>query len=427
MAGQKLKAGAARIEIRNPENFFPYSSFRGRYFTGQHDPLYVRSIMLEQEGEKSLMLSLELGDFGDIPEWQEKIMQVCDIAQDHIFITVTHNHPAPHVSDDWKMEVDDVEKTAQYTESVWEAMREAVTAAEAALQPATVAYGTGSCDININRDFFFGKYWEIGKNPHGDSDKTVVVARFAAEDGTPIAFYINYAVHSSVMMGCKIKDGGMYVSGDLAGYTSWFVENYFGGDTVALWTSGAAGNQDPKYTGCRHVLDREGEMKEVDLGESAYALVEVQGEELGIEVVNIAKAMGEGKSDVTVQCMQKDYLTPGKAHPGTPPFMWTLDDPYVDADPFYMHMGLIAIDDVAVVGIPGEPDACLGRMVREALADRFKQVVICTHCNGSISYMTDEAGFEKHLRSAVVTHVRRGYAEKILVDGALDMAGSLQH
>src|SRR6185503_9939361 len=90
---------------------------------------------------------------------------------------------------------------------------------------------------------------------------TVTVLRFDDLSGKPIAFWINYAVHV-VVMGPQ----NLQVTGDLAGATSRFVEQHYQGKdrvrsdggprlrlppeerndgVVAVWTSGAAGDQNP--------------------------------------------------------------------------------------------------------------------------------------------------------------------------------------
>ena len=67
--------------------------------------------------------------------------------------------------------------------------------------------------------------------------------------GEPIAFIVNYAVHGVVMYANHyvVNEDGTYgvgVSADLPGYVSTSIENSYDG-AVALWISGAAGDQNP--------------------------------------------------------------------------------------------------------------------------------------------------------------------------------------
>ncbi|MBP2656146.1 MAG: Neutral/alkaline non-lysosomal ceramidase, N-terminal [Firmicutes bacterium] len=66
-----LNIGSARVKINIPDNFFPYTSFRGRYYTGIHDELYVRAIMIANKTDTALFISIDNGDISD--EWLSKI------------------------------------------------------------------------------------------------------------------------------------------------------------------------------------------------------------------------------------------------------------------------------------------------------------------------------------------------------------------
>jgi len=66
--------------------------------------------------------------------------------------------------------------------------------------------------------------------------------------GDPIAVYANYAVHGVVMYLAHTQDGHIQITGDLPGATSNYVEDRLENNMVALWTSGAAGDQNPLFT-----------------------------------------------------------------------------------------------------------------------------------------------------------------------------------
>src|SRR4029077_1675899 len=125
-------------------------------------------------------------------------------------------------------------------------------------------YGAGAAHVNVNRrELTPSQGWWLGYNENGPSDKTLHVLRFEDLAGKPIAFLVNYAVHAVVM-----GPDNYQITGDLAGATSRFVEqHYLGKDKprsdggprlrlrpeerssddgpVAVWTSGAAGDQNP--------------------------------------------------------------------------------------------------------------------------------------------------------------------------------------
>jgi neutral ceramidase len=142
-------------------------------------------------------------------------------------MSATHTHSVPN------------QPASVVEEKILQSLREAV----ARLQPARVAWGTGVSFINVNRDRVdpaTNRWWE-GPNYAGTSDKTVAVVRFETTGGEPIAVYYNYAVHA-VLTGTLDK-----ISGDIPGATSRYIEDSLGGSAVALFASGAAGDQNPVY------------------------------------------------------------------------------------------------------------------------------------------------------------------------------------
>lgn len=417
-----LQIGAARIKIDIPDHFFPYESFRKRLLVGKHDDLYARCIMLGNSETSALILSLELGDLGDIDMWLEKISRESGVPVSNILITVTHTHEAPHVSDSCNQEVVDVEKTRLFGECVWKATLEAVQTAKGNMKPGRISYGTGQCDINVNRDYDYKGTYIQAPNPHGPSDKTVAVMKFEALDGEPIAYFINYAVHGCVMFWNMPGDGGMLVSGDIPGETSRYIENRHDDKVVALWTLGAAGDQLPKYLAKRITFDSQGNIKFVNVREAGYLLVQVQAESLADEVLLVAADMPRTFSKAVIKGIQNKVTVPGQKklenHDQISSFQ------YEDGDPVEMHLSLLLINQIALVGIPGEIVCNIGSQIKSTLP--YRDVIVITQCNGSVSYISDESGYEKRTFQATASHIKRGCAENALVNGAMDMIEELQ-
>lgn len=435
---KSFQVGAGRAAIHIPEDFFPYRSFKGRYFSEQHDDIYVRTILIDSDGDQFLLMTIELGDFGHMDEWSARISEFSGVPKEQIFLSATHNHVAPHVCDDWDQEVVDVEKTAAFGGYSWEAMKESITKAKESLRPATVGYGTGYCDININRDYVDRPHTIIGNNPHGLSDKTVAVVKFADLEGKLIALYVNYAVHGAVMMGVTFKDGGMAVSGDLPGYTSRLLEEEYNNEIVALWTSGAAGDQNPKYMAEKDPLNGKFDPEKMkdfkgppegdrpSLGKSAYLLVQMQAESLADEVLYVVGEIDNDKDKAEIKSIQGCYSMPGQQKPG-PHNKYNPDFKYNDdAPPVPMHLGVLKCNDILFVCVPGELVCSIGLMIKAALADKSNKVIVVTHTNGSVSYMSDTVGFATRSGEAMRTHVSRGWAERVIVDGAMELVNKLE-
>jgi neutral ceramidase len=162
----------------------------------------------------------------------------------NILITASHDHNAPRVGSVTPGATAQVggPATERYTKYVYDHILEAVQGAKAALQSASVGVGYGTADVNTNRDMYTPEGWTMGAHPDRHSDKTVWVVKFESASREPIAFLMNYPVHSVVL-----GPDNTLVTGDLAGATERYVDSHFDNKVVALWTLGAAGDQNPKY------------------------------------------------------------------------------------------------------------------------------------------------------------------------------------
>jgi len=218
-----LRAGAARVDVTPAEKDLP------KNYEGILDHLYSRSIVVDNGTASAALISL---DAGAIPDslWQSVTRQIeseLGIAAKNVLITATHTHSAPG------------QQGAAYIQKIVESVR----LAKQRLAPARVGYGTGVSYINVNRNIVDPqtKRWWEGPNYDGASDKTVAVVKLETLSGDPIAVYYNYAMHGVTVGQLDL------VSADAPGTTSKYIEDSFDDKIVALWSSGAAGDQNPIY------------------------------------------------------------------------------------------------------------------------------------------------------------------------------------
>ena len=245
--------------------------------------------------------------------------------------------------------------------------------------------------------------------------------KFETLEGEVLAYFINYAVHGCVMFWNGPEDGGMLVSGDIPGETSRYIEKRHDNNVVALWTLGSAGDQLPKYVAKRITFDSQGNVQMVNSGEAGYLLVQVQAESLADEILRVAANMEKSFSKAVIKGIQKKVTVP-RQHKQED-YSQTYTHKFVDTEPVEMLLSLLLINQIALVGIPGELVCNIGMQVKNTLP--YKKVTILTQCNGSISYISDENGYEKHTFQAAASHIRRGYAEKAIVNGTTDMFDEL--
>ena len=222
-ATSSLRVGAARVDVT------PAGSELPENYLGVLDRVYARAIVLESGAARAALITVDAGIISD-GVWQAVTRQIeteLRIPSVNVLLTATHTHSVPGPP------------AADYARKIVEAAR----LAQQKLAPARVGYGTGESYINVNRqitDPKTGKWWE-GPNREGPSDKTVAVLKFESLSGEPLAVYYNYAVHG-VIAGQLDQ-----ISGDIPGASSRYIEDAFGGSVVAVWSTGASGDQNPIY------------------------------------------------------------------------------------------------------------------------------------------------------------------------------------
>ncbi len=422
-----LRVGAAKVKIKFPNNFFPYTSWGPRHFTGIHDDIYVRAIMIENMGTKALLISIETGDVND--QWLPEIAKISGVPECNIFLTATHTHSAPFVSESYpEPALQDVGKSKLFADNTWDALSEALQMSIKNMQPAKVCYATGESDINVNSDYkntgnskTITTPYYTSQNPHGICDKTVAVMKFADMSGQPIAYFMNYSIHPFVMFRSKNKDGGMEISGDIAGYTSRYVEDRSGKNCVALFTISCSGDTMPKYIALYNVFDAQGNYTTVDANAAGWTLVDLQAMALGTEVLRVGSQMRDFTSKIAISGTTNNITVPGKKKWHGEPYALPKDYTWEDGDPVELRLGLLMIDNVAFVGLPAEVVTSIGLDIKKTLTGVGCANALCvTQCNGSVSYISDDDGYAKRTFSANASRCKPG-ADKLIIQEVKNM------
>lgn len=416
-----LRAGAAKVDITP-------GTLPSR---GVLDPLYARAIVLDNGRARAALVTV---DAGAIPTemWRrlsDRAERELRIGEGNLLLTATHTHSAPFVRDD------------DYEERIFEAVREAL----ARLRPARMAFGTGTSWINVNRNLIDpeNRRWWEGPNYEGISDKTVAVVRFETPAGEPIAVYYNYAVHPVITGTLDM------ISADIPGAASNYIEASLGGDAVAVWSSGASGDQNPIFFNqtyeLREIRIRDYASRGEDISNAmppggegldrsnprVKLLLDQQkqvngalGLMLGEEVLHVLRSsLQRPQEDIAIRGAAKSITCPGRrrldqgraGYPGT----------YEDAEPVSLRLSLLKIGDVVVGGVDGE--------VFNLIAQRFKRespiknTMMATLTNGMArsGYIPHDAAYGQHTFEVVSSRLKPGCAEVAIVDGLLDLVGQV--
>ena len=411
-------ARAARVDVTPTGSELP-----GNYL-GVLDRVYARAIVLESGTARAALITVDAGIISD-GVWQAVTRQIeaeLRIPSVNVLLTATHTHSVPGPP------------AADYTGKIVEAAR----LAQQKLVPARVGYGTGESYINVNRqitDPKTGKWWE-GPNREGPSDKTVAVLKFESLSGEPLAVYYNYAVHG-VIAGQLDQ-----ISGDIPGASSLYIEDAFGGSVVAVWSTGASGDQNPIYFQQTYDL-REIRIKDyatrgsdisnamppggqgLDRNNAAVArlmnqqrqMVSSMGQFLGEEVLYVMRNIERTDTEVRVSGSQKTIQCPGRER--TNDGRAGSEGTYKEAGPVEIRLGLLQVGDVMIGAVNAEVFSPIAqRLKRES---PFKATMMATLTNGSArsGYIPDDASYGKYTFEVLSSRLKPGCAESSIVNGLL--------
>ena len=415
-----LKAGAAKVDVTPAESELP------KNYEGIWDHIYSRAIVIGDGETKAALLTL---DAGGMPEqlWQNVTKRAeaeLRIPAKNILMTATHSHSVPRITG------------STFEDRVFQSLK----IADEKLQPARVGFGTGVSYLNVNRNIIDPKtrrWWE-GPNYDGPSDKTVAVVEFQTLSGEPIAVYYNYAMHA-VTIGQLDK-----VSADAPGAASHYIEDSFDDKLVAVWSTGAAGDQNPVYFqqtyDLREIRIKDYAKRGEDISNSMppggqglnkqdpqvmklmnqqKQLILSMGQFLGEEVMHVMHGMERTQSSARLFGAQKTVSCPGRqrtdtgraGYPGT----------YKDANPVDLRLSLVMIGDVALGAVNGEVFNPIAQRLKKESRLAGTMMVTLTNGMAPSGYIPNDAAFGYNTFEVVSSRLKPGCAEDAIVNGILDL------
>ena len=422
----QLYAGASRTDITPDEASLPKTS------QGILDHCHARAIVFTNGVTKAAFVSIDaaMGNIRMVNAVNERAAKELGIPEGNIMYNWTHTHSGSSVFGD------------ELNNRVFQALKEA----NDRLVPAKVGYGNGVCYLNVKRDLFDperGTWWE-GPDYDGKSDKTVAVIYFEGLDGKPIATYFNYAMHA-VITGNTDK-----VSADFPGEAETYIESRYGDDFVACFASGAAGDQHPLYFqqtfDLRDIrikdyaergedisnamppggqgLDRSKPEVQRLLGEQER-MIRSYGQILGEEVKYVIMMMRRFETDVTLTCLHKTVSCPARRQLNGGGRAGYAGE-YEDAGEANIDLHLTMLDDIPVVGTSGEPYNPIALELKEK--SPYARTILTTLCQGTFTgYIPDDESYGAQSFEVLGSRFKQGYAQKAIVDGALDLIHEATH
>ncbi|WP_047497042.1 neutral/alkaline non-lysosomal ceramidase N-terminal domain-containing protein [Terriglobus sp. TAA 43] len=433
-----FRAGAAKVDITLQQSDLP------KNYRGVLDPVYARAVVVSNGASSVALITLDAGGVPN-PVWEhvsQRVEKELGIPATNVLITATHSHSVPSPYRRGANGMEETPAARTYEDKIFQAAK----AAKAALQPARISYGTGVSFLNVQRDQIdpvTHGWWE-GANYLGLSDKTVAVVKFEALDGKPIAVYYNYAMHAVIT---GVLD---MVSADIPGATSRYIEKHYGDKMIALWSEGAAGDQNPIFFqqtyDLRQIriddyakrgqdiknslppggegLDRSNpEVKQ--LMEEQKSMILSMGQLLGEEVLHVVRTSGQGQSEGRLFGAVKQITCPGRQR--TDQGRAGSAGTYQDGPPVKLQLGLLMIDDVAIGAVNGEVYNEISQRLKSE--SPYKKTMMATLTNGMANsgYIPDDASFGHNTFEVLSSRLKPGCAETSIVDGIISLMPRIQY
>ena len=435
-----LRAGAAMVDITPKAGDLKFKTDSIR------DHLFARAIVVDNGDTCAVLVGLDQGAVRKsmYDSALPRIVASTGCPQGNILISATHTHSGST----------DGFGGAPSEAIVADAVVKAATEAKSKLAPATVGYARTTVDMNVNRDDYTAQTgWKQAPNLEGVSDKTLSVIEFIGADYIPIGVYMNYAMHP-----INFYLSGV-VSADFPGVASRAIEEHFDHKTVAIFTQGTSGDQNPLLKEPFLYAARSDNPPGTEtIGapppppappsnfnptSAANALKGVPEQSLSAYQKAIAR-VGADVDMMGMMIAEKTlYLMRNQIHPVPDADIWggqesftcpgrdRLDranpirenglPPYEDGAPVNLMVSVVRIGDTYIAGVNGEVYTNIGlKLKREAPAN---DLIVSTLTNGGANsgyiYSDDAAS---HLSFQVIgSRLKPGCAENKIVDAALSL------
>lgn len=357
-----FQCGAAKAEItpEKPDGLF---GLMGIPYAGVIDPLYLRVLAFSDGIQEALLIAFDLDKAPNPTSWLPEIIEWTGIPEENITYIGTHTHTAPLTTyrPQEKQDLPRENRRAMeaYEKTVKEKLFACIQDALSNLRPAKIGWKKGESYINVNRNAEFTyeapdgslhSYVTHAPNDTAPVDRTVFVLKVVDENGAPMAFFVNYAVHCCTMFRNRYNgSGAMGISGDIAGTVSRYLETKFP-DSVAIWSSSAAGDINPIIANELFYPDpADGSMMETLLPDwrSANEVMLSLAARHYADILSVIRDIHQMTDDVTVDGAIEWSETPS-------------------GDGSYrIRMHLLRLGGVALCGIGGELYSSFGKLIQK--------------------------------------------------------------
>jgi neutral ceramidase len=236
-AAADFHAGFAKRDItpQKPVPMWGYGDRHDALSTGVMDPLYAKAVVIEV-GETSLaIVGLDIGR-GPTAAMMERIRPAVQeqAGVDDVMISGSHSHHSPVIEllDAPEQGGERFPDAVQYAKDFERLVIEAIVEAAGETEPAQIGWGSADIDMNRNRQ---------AQTEPKPRDTELTVIRLDDESGDPIALFVNYTAHPTMLPGEDLR-----FSAEYPGQMAKVVESEL--DTNCVFLQGASGDMSVRTT-----------------------------------------------------------------------------------------------------------------------------------------------------------------------------------
>ena len=392
----EVRFGSARTNI-TPEEPIQMSGYDGRKTpsTGVHDELFACALCFSNTDSKVLFITADVISFNNslTAEIKQKIEEKTGIPGENIFLTAAHNHGGPVVKAYEKNVSEEVE---EYVKVFQNKIVEIAEQATVQSVPVLIGYGSGLCNMNINRraKFADGSVW-LGRNQDGPCDHEVSVLKIEDENGKLLSLFVNWPCH-----GTASGQDNFEITGDWPGLAARYLNEKLGDDVIVAVTAGASGDINPIYG-----------------PNNKFREIEAVGAHLGAEVFETLSEI-ETYPVYSIEVINKTLTLPGKKS-GKGRYPNEIIEKGPDMD---VNLSVCKIGNYVFSAISGEVMTEIGMNIKEA--SPYRGTFVITHCNGTSGYICTDAAYPEGGYEVLVTKLWPG-SENEITNGVLKMINSL--
>ena len=436
-----LQAGFGRVNITPMMGLRIRGYFKDRFVEGILDDLEVNVVALACEDNKALLVTIDCCsiDTVDVNAFIANASKVTGVPEEAIFVHATHTHTASYYGLNSK---DDLIR--EYSEFVKKRIADAATYALADLKPAKMGWAVGHApNIAFVRRFRM-KDGKVRTNPGvgnpdilhpiGDVDERVNVLRFDREGADTIVL-ANMGCHPDTIGGCK-------VSADWPGFFRRRTEKAL--DNVkAIFFNGAEGDVNHVNVNAKGG-DHNDMFHDFDDVDRGYGHARHMGNVMAGAVLQVYDKVNYTEVDNLRFAKKISNLPSNMPKPEDMPLAHKYNDLHLagkdDQIPFKgmelttvvaeagrmvrlehgpesfpLPLTAIAIGNVALIGVPGEPFNGVGIGLKSA--EGWDLVLPTCLTNGNEGYFPMQDSYDEGGYEARSSRYKAGTAELIISEG----------